>query len=217
MANYGERLLKGTSKGFSLIAFETSKKSRIMKKKMRISALSKDVRADFRDLGSLVYNALKAGVAPALGDDEVKALVANIDRNNLEIEKLRESIARISRAKKHFREEEVFTGASFAPGEEVELVTPEIVDEEPSPIEQEPVKEPSPAKAAQVKEEDKEEKEEPSTKEEDNAPAKKAAPKKTPSKESVKKSAEKKPAAKKKTSTTAARKAAKKAQEEAPE
>ena len=218
MANYGERLLKGTSKGFSLIAFETSKKSRIMKKKMRISALSKDVRADYRDLGSLVYNALKAGVAPALGDDEVKALVASIDRNNMEIEKLRDSIARISRAKKHFREEEVFTGATFTPGDEVELVDPKVADEVGVPLEAEPVKEPSPVKEAQGEEEPaKEVKKADTPAPEENPPVKKAASKKAPAKESSKKASEKKPAAKRKTSTTAARKAAKKAQEEAPE
>ena len=45
MSISGESLLKKTGKSLSLLAFETSKQSRIIKKKMRITALQKEENA----------------------------------------------------------------------------------------------------------------------------------------------------------------------------
>jgi hypothetical protein len=103
MGKYGDKLLKGPGKGLSLLAFETSKKSRIMKKKMRISTLEKRVKEDLRDLGSLVYNDYKMGDKAIFEDPDVLALIANIEKNRKELDFLREVIVRISRAKKVFR------------------------------------------------------------------------------------------------------------------
>ncbi|TAL17214.1 hypothetical protein EPN96_06320 [bacterium] len=103
MGKYGERLLKGPGKGLSLLAFETSKKSRIMKKKMRISTLEKRLKEDLRDLGSLVYNDYEKGQKAVFEDEDVLALLGNIEKNRKELDFLREVIVRISRAKKVFR------------------------------------------------------------------------------------------------------------------
>ncbi len=107
MAGNPDSFLKRTSKGLSVLAFETSKHSRIMKKRMRVGALQKEVKADLRDLGRLVYDAIKGERPDVLKDEEVALLVENIDRSNEEIEKLREAISRISRVKKHFDAEEL--------------------------------------------------------------------------------------------------------------
>ncbi|TLN09990.1 hypothetical protein FDZ71_09470 [bacterium] len=98
------KFLKGPGKGLSLLAFETSKKSRIMKKKMRISALSKKLKGDLRDLGSLVVSTHLAGSEDFFADDEIKALISRIEENQREIERMREAIERISRAKKVFKD-----------------------------------------------------------------------------------------------------------------
>jgi hypothetical protein len=103
MGKYGERLLKGPGKGLSLLAFETSKKSRIMKKRMRISTLEKRLKEDLRDLGSLVYNGYERGDKEIFGDEEVLTLIGNIEKYRKELDFLREAIVRISRAKKVFR------------------------------------------------------------------------------------------------------------------
>lgn len=124
MSSTGDSLLKRTSKSLSLLAFETSKQSRILKKKMRITALQKDVKADLRDLGRIVYEAVLKSQDDVLSHDEVSILVENVTKNNQEIERLRESIERISRAKKTFEEEEfgqAQTVATSAPSQEVEL------------------------------------------------------------------------------------------------
>ncbi len=104
MATQGESLVRKTQKGLSVLAFETTKQGRILKKRMRVAALQKEVRADLRDLGSLVYNALVNDQTGILEEEEIKLLVESIQRNKAEIEHLRDAIARISRVRKHFEE-----------------------------------------------------------------------------------------------------------------
>ena len=106
MASQGDSLIRKTQKGLSVLAFETTKQSRILKKRMRIAALQKEIRADLRDLGNLVYNAVAHGQPGILEEEEVKLLVESIRKNKEEIEHLRDAIARLSRARKHFPDEE---------------------------------------------------------------------------------------------------------------
>lgn len=121
MAKGGDSLFRRTTKSISVLFFETTKHSRIMKKRMRIGSLQKLVKADYRDLGILVYDALMAGKDQAfLAEGETKALVENISRRNHEMERLRESIARIARAKKHFDR--------VAPLGEVPLLSGDVAD-----------------------------------------------------------------------------------------
>jgi hypothetical protein len=102
MAIYGEGFLKRTGKSLSILAFETTKQSRILRRRMRISALQKEVKADLRDLGSLAYEAI-IGARPALlEDEEARGLISRITKNKHEIERLREAIDRIGRAHKAF-------------------------------------------------------------------------------------------------------------------
>ena len=107
MATQGESLIKKTQKRLSILAFETTKQSRILKKRMRIAALQKETKADLRDLGSLVYSAITTDQPGILEEEEVKILVESIGVNKAEVERLRDAIARLSRARKHFVEEEV--------------------------------------------------------------------------------------------------------------
>ncbi|MBI5018337.1 MAG: hypothetical protein HZB55_22975 [Deltaproteobacteria bacterium] len=102
-----ETLLKKTQRGLSILAFETTKQSRILKKRMRVAALQKEIKADLRDLGNLVYNAVLNEQTGILGEEEVKILVQNIRHNKAEVERLRDSIGRLNRAKKHFTEVEL--------------------------------------------------------------------------------------------------------------
>jgi hypothetical protein len=129
MTTQGDSLIKKTQKGLSILAFETTKQSRILKKRMRIAALQKETKADLRDLGNLVYNAILNNQAGILEEEEVKILVDNIRTNKGEVERLREGIARLGRARKHFHEGEEETAAwpSPRPDEEPPLVV------EPSP------------------------------------------------------------------------------------
>lgn len=121
MAKGGDSLFRRTTKSISVLFFETTKHSRIMKKRMRIGSLQKILKADYRDLGILVYDALMAGRDQAfLAEEETKALVENISRRNHEMERLRESIARIARAKKHFDR--------VAPLGEAPLLSGEVAD-----------------------------------------------------------------------------------------
>lgn len=123
MATTSETLLKKTQKGLSILAFETTKQSRILKKRMRVAALQKEVKADLRDLGNLVYNAVINEQAGILGEEEVKILVQNLKHNKAEVERLRDSINRLNKAKKHF-------GASAEAGEAFDDV-PSGPDESP--------------------------------------------------------------------------------------
>ncbi len=134
MATQGESLVRKTQKGLSVLAFETTKQGRILKKRMRVAALQKEVRADLRDLGSLVYNALVNGQDGILEEEEIKLLVESIQRNKAEIEHLRDAIARISRVRKHFEEE---GQAGDQPGAAVETKT-ETADAPSAPPEAEP-------------------------------------------------------------------------------
>lgn len=102
MATRGDNLLRKTQRGFSILAFETTKQSRILKKRMRAAALQKEIKADLRDLGNLVYNALLKGQTDVLGDEEVRILVENLRRNKDEVDRLRDAVARLSRARKQF-------------------------------------------------------------------------------------------------------------------
>ncbi|NOY43973.1 MAG: hypothetical protein GXP50_00755 [Deltaproteobacteria bacterium] len=106
MASQGESLIRKTQKGISVLAFETTKQSRILKRRMRIAALQKEIKADLRDLGNLVYNAVINDQPGILEEEEVKLLVESIRKNREEIEHLRDAIARLSRARKHFPEQE---------------------------------------------------------------------------------------------------------------
>ena len=101
-----ETLLKKTQRGLSILAFETTKQSRILKKRMRVAALQKEIKADLRDLGNLVYNAVVNSQQGILGEEEVKILVQNIGHNKAEVERLRDSIGRLGKARKHFPPEE---------------------------------------------------------------------------------------------------------------
>jgi hypothetical protein len=102
MAIYGEGFLKRTGKSLSILAFETTKQSRILRRRMRISALQKEVKADLRDLGSLAYEAIIGARPTLLEDEEARGLISRITKNKHEIERLREAIDRISRAHKAF-------------------------------------------------------------------------------------------------------------------
>lgn len=106
MASQGDGLIRKTQRGLSILAFETTKQSRILKKRMRIAALQKEVKADLRDLGNLVYNAVINEQPGILEEEEVKILVDNVRENKEEVEHLRDAISRLSRVKKHFEEEE---------------------------------------------------------------------------------------------------------------
>jgi hypothetical protein len=106
MATSSDSILKKTQRGLSILAFETTKQSRILKKRMRVAALQKEIKADLRDLGNLVYNAITNHQSGILEEEEVKILVQNIRNNKLEVERQRDSISRLGRAKKHFLEEE---------------------------------------------------------------------------------------------------------------
>ncbi|MEW6488480.1 MAG: hypothetical protein AB1578_11290 [Thermodesulfobacteriota bacterium] len=106
MPTQGDSLLKKTQRGLSILAFETTKQSRILKKRMRTAALQKEIKADLRDLGNLVYNAVVHDQPGILQEEEVKILVENIRQNKEEVEHLRDAIARLSRTRKHFPEGE---------------------------------------------------------------------------------------------------------------
>lgn len=114
MGTQGESFMKKTQKSLSILAFETTKQSRILKKRMRSAALQKEVKADLRDLGNLVYNAVINNQAGILEEEEVKILVENIRDNKAEVEHLRDSMARLNRSRKHFEEEEFGLEAAAA-------------------------------------------------------------------------------------------------------
>lgn len=123
MATQGDSLIKRTQKGLSILAFETTKQSRILKKRMRSAALQKEIKADLRDLGNLVYNAVINEQPGILEEEEVRILVENVRANKEEVERLRDTIARLSRTHKHFD------------GEEGEFEEPEPTpDERPGPV-----------------------------------------------------------------------------------
>jgi hypothetical protein len=103
MATQGDSLLRKTQRGLSILAFETTKQSRILKKRMRTAALQKEIKADLRDLGNLVYSAVINTQPGILEEEEVKILVENIRQNKGEVEHLRDAIARLSRTRKHFQ------------------------------------------------------------------------------------------------------------------
>ncbi len=171
MATHGDSLIRKTQKGISILAFETSKQSRILKKRMRIAALQKEVKADLRDLGNLVYNALLHEQAGILEEEEVKILVDNVRENKAEVEHLRDAIARLSRTRKHFELDEDYEGEGYAPepsADEEPLVTVEAgetadagADAEPETAEEveasvvqpapEPAPKPAPKKKAPAK------------------------------------------------------------------
>lgn len=137
MGTQGESFMKKTQKSLSILAFETTKQSRILKKRMRSAALQKEVKADLRDLGNLVYNALINNQAGILEEEEVKILVENIRDNKAEVEHLRDAMARLNRSRKHFEEEEFGFGAE-AEEHPASVSTPGPVDEppvaEPDPV-----------------------------------------------------------------------------------
>ncbi|GAB4260758.1 MAG: hypothetical protein Kow0092_09810 [Deferrisomatales bacterium] len=118
MATQGESLIRKTQKGLSILAFETTKQSRILKKRMRSAALQKEIKADLRDLGNLVYNAIINDQPGILEEEEVRILVENIRANKEEVEHLRDAIARLNRARKHFLPEEPEAAAGTAAGGE---------------------------------------------------------------------------------------------------
>jgi hypothetical protein len=122
MASYNESILKKTQRGLSILAFETTKQSRILKKRMRVAALQKEIKADLRDLGNLVYNAILNHQSAILEEEEVKILVRNIRNNKAEVERLRDSISRLGRAKKHFTPEEEDQREGPRPDEEPGVV-----------------------------------------------------------------------------------------------
>ncbi len=136
MATQGDNLLRKTQRGLSILAFETTKQSRILKKRMRTAALQKEIKADLRDLGNLVYNAVINEQPGILGEEEVRILVENVRQNKEEVDRLRDAIARLSRARKHFaegeEEEEVWTEGSVPHAEEPPLVEPEPPEAEPT-------------------------------------------------------------------------------------
>lgn len=102
MATQSDGLIRRTQKGLSLLAFETTKQSRILKKRMRAVALQKEIKADLRDLGNLVYNAVVTGQKGILEEEEISILVDSIRGNKDEVERLRDAVARLGRARKHF-------------------------------------------------------------------------------------------------------------------
>lgn len=137
MATHGDTLLKKTQRGFSILAFETTKQSRMLKKRMRIAALQKEIKADLRDLGNLVYNAMINQQPEILEEEEVKILVQNVKNNKGEVERLRDSIGRLGRAKKHFMDEPL-EEERFGPGPRPDDEPAVVV--EPAPVPEQPVR-----------------------------------------------------------------------------
>lgn len=155
MAHQSDSLMSKTQKGLSILAFETNKQSRILKRRMQIAALQKEIKSDLRALGNLIYNAFINEQKDVMEEEDVKILAENIHKNKDEIERLRDMIARLGRAKKHFPEEDEDADAGLhkydeqeegpMPDDEVETVAdveasveavPEtkvdpVVDEEP--------------------------------------------------------------------------------------
>ncbi len=107
MPRQGEKFIQRTQKGLSALAFETSKQGRILKRRMRIFALQKEVKADLQDLGSIVFNAIQRENPGILEDEEVRILAAKIAEATHEIDRLRDAISRISRVQKVVVIEEV--------------------------------------------------------------------------------------------------------------
>lgn len=118
MPKYGEKLIQRTQKGLSALAFETSKQSRILKRRMRIFALQKEVKADLQDLGGIVFNAIQRKSPGVLEEEEVRILATKIAVATHEIDRLRDAISRISRVHKVVLIEEVEEEASPAPAGE---------------------------------------------------------------------------------------------------
>jgi len=105
MPKYGERLIKKTQKGLSQLAFETSRQSRILKRRMQIFALQKEVKADLQDLGSIVFHGITRKSPAILDDEDVRILVEKIAEATHEIDRLRDAISRISRVQRVLVEE----------------------------------------------------------------------------------------------------------------
>jgi len=141
MAHQSDSLMSKTQKGLSILAFETNKQSRILKRRMQIAALQKEIKADLRALGNLIYNAFINEQKDVMEDEDVRILAENIHRNKDEIERLRDMIARLGRAKKHFPEEDEGAGLHKydvqeegpRPDDEVETVAEADASVEPVP------------------------------------------------------------------------------------
>jgi len=140
MAHQSDSLMSKTQKGLSILAFETNKQSRILKRRMQIAALQKEIKSDLRALGNLIYNAFINEQKDVMEEEDVRILAENIHRNKDEIERLRDMIARLGRAKKHFPEEDEDADAGLHKyGEQAEGAMPddevETVAEAEAPVE----------------------------------------------------------------------------------
>jgi chromosome segregation ATPase len=92
-----EEGLEALKDGVSVLMAETGKTSRILKKRVELTSVQGNVRKAFVRLGSLAYELHSKGDQEIYGNEEVKALLAQIDDYKARVRDMETEIENITR------------------------------------------------------------------------------------------------------------------------
>jgi hypothetical protein len=95
-----EEGLEALKDGVSVLMEETGKTSRILKKRVELTSVQGNVRKAFIRLGSLAYELQSKDDQEIYGNEEVKALIAQVDSYKARVRDIEAEIETIKREEK---------------------------------------------------------------------------------------------------------------------
>jgi len=108
-----EEGLEALKEGVAVFVAEAEKQGRIIRKKVELASVQNSVRKAFLRLGSVVYDIHSRGEMGVLDQEEVKALIEQIDGYQTRVREIELEIEAI-------KKEEVAKGAGEGPGKEAQ-------------------------------------------------------------------------------------------------
>ena len=95
-----EEGLEALKDGVSVFMAEAGKTSRILKKRVELTSVQGNVRKAFIRLGSLAYDLQSGGDQEIYGNEEVKALIAQVESYKTRVRDIESEIETIKREEK---------------------------------------------------------------------------------------------------------------------
>jgi hypothetical protein len=99
-----EEGLEALKEGMSVFVAEAGKQSKIIKKRVELSAVQNNVRKTFIQLGSVLYDLHSRGEKEFENDAEIKDLIAQIDEYRSRVREIELEIETVKKEEKAGRE-----------------------------------------------------------------------------------------------------------------
>ncbi len=102
----GEEGLEALKDSLSVLMAETGKTSRILKRRVELTAVQGNVRRTFAQLGSLAYDLYSRGEQDLYSNEEFKSLIARVEGYKTRVREIEEEIETIKREERQNMQKE---------------------------------------------------------------------------------------------------------------